>query len=285
MRFRVVHTTTYSYSDAVFLEPHAIRLRPRSDPAQRELAYCLEIEPAPVGLSHALDSEGNSAACSWFEGLTARLEIVSRLEVETLRRNPFDFLWTDGARRLGFRYSAADALARFLRADKTRLEPTAWALARSGGDTLSFLMRLNECIYESLKVVVREEGEPYRPAETLQRGEGACRDLAVLFCACCRQAGLAARFVSGYHAGDAGKQERRLHAWAEVYLPGGGWRGFDPTEGLAAADRHIALAAAAQPADAAAVSGSFRKTGATCKMSSRVKLERTEAGAAASGAC
>ncbi len=273
MRFRVVHTTTYSYSDAVFLEPHTIRLRPRSDPAQRELSYSLAIEPAPARLSHALDSEGNSVACAWFEGLTERLEIVSRLEVETLRRNPFDFLWRDGARRLGFRYSETDALARFMSAGETRLEPTAWALARSGGETLPFLTRLNERIYESIKVVVREEGEPYSPVETLQRGAGACRDLAVLFCACCREAGLAARFVSGYHAGDAGVQERRLHAWAEVYLPGGGWRGFDPTDGLAAADRHIALAAAAQPEDAAPVTGSFRKTGAACKMSSRVELE------------
>lgn len=280
MRFRVVHTTTYSYSHAVFLEPHVIRLRPRSDPAQRELAYSLAVEPSPLRLSHALDSEGNSAACAWFEGTAERLEIVSRLEVETLRGNPFDFLWRDGAHRLGFRYAEQEALARFLRADETpRLEPTAWALARSGGETLPFLMRLNERIAASLEVAEREHGEPYSPQETLQRGQGACRDLAVLFCACCRQAGLAARFVSGYNAGGGEVKQHRLHAWAEVYLPGGGWRGFDPADGLAAAERHIALAAAARPADAAAVSGSFRKTGAASRMTSLVKLERLAASA------
>ncbi len=285
MRFRVVHTTTYSYSDAVFLEPHTIRLRPRSDPAQRELAYRLAVEPAPARLSHALDSEGNSVACVWFEGATPRLEIVSRLEVETLRGNPFDFLWLNGAHRLGFRYAQEDALARFLRADATRLEPAAWALARSGGETPAFLTRLNERMHEAMRIVERERGKPYAPAETLRRGEGACRDLAVLFCACCREAGLAARFVSGYHAvdpadaGENGGRERRLHAWAEVYLPGGGWRGFDPTTGLAAAERHIALAAAAQPADAAPVTGAFRKTGAACTMRSHVKLAALPAAA------
>lgn len=271
MRFRVVHATTYSYSDAVFLEPHVIRLRPRSDPAQRELSYSLAIDPAPARLSHALDSEGNSIACAWFGAPTPRLEIVSRLEVETLRGNPFDFLWLDGAHRLGFRYSEAEATARFLLKEEAPLEPAAWALAGSGGETLPFLTRLNERLAASIEVVTRERGEPYSPAETLRRGQGACRDLAVLFCACCRQAGLAARFVSGYNAG--GAKEHRLHAWAEVYLPGGGWRGFDPTNGLAAAERHIALAAAAQPANAAAISGSFRKTGASSRMTSTVKAE------------
>lgn len=273
MRFRVRHTTTYSYSDAVFVEPHTLRLRPRSDPAQTELSYRLTIDPAPVRLSHVLDSEGNSVAYASFEGSTSKLAIVSQLEVETLRRNPFDFLWRERAERLGFQYSEADSLARFLHADATRMEPTAWALARSGGDTLAFLTLLNERIYESIAVTVREKGEPYCAAETLQRGAGACRDLAVLFCCCCREAGLAARFVSGYHAGDADAKERHLHAWAEVYLPGGGWRGFDPTIGLAVADRHVALAAAAKPTDAAPITGSFRKTGAACEMRSDLQLE------------
>ena len=95
------------------------------------------------------------------------------------------------------------------------------------------------------------------PEETVARGAGACRDLAVLFVECCRAMGLAARFVSGYaYTDDVTPAE--MHAWGEVYLAGGGWRGYDPSRGLAAGDQHVTLAAAADPVDAAPVVGTFR---------------------------
>jgi transglutaminase-like putative cysteine protease len=134
-------------------------------------------------------------------------------------------------------------------------------------------MSLNQRIYDLVKVVIREDGEAYAPDETLRRREGACRDLAWLFVACCREAGLAARFVSGYQAGDPDTKDRYLHAWAEVYLPGGGWSGFDPTLGLAVADQHVVIAAAATPAGAAPVCGSFRGTGATAQMKTTISVE------------
>lgn len=101
------------------------------------------------------------------------------------------------------------------------------------------------------------------PEETLSRMKGTCRDFVVLFAEACRSLGFAARFVSGYTQGDLDNAENYLHAWAEVYLPGGGWRGYDPTLGLAVADQHIALTSGASPLQAAPVSGSFRGTEAT----------------------
>ena len=110
-------------------------------------------------------------------------------------------------------------------------------------------------------------------ADTLRCGTGSCRDLTVLFMEVCRSQGLAARFVSGYQAGDPGQQDRELHAWPEVYLPGGGWRGFDPTLGLAVTDQHIAVACSWHPAGAAPVVGTIRGTAAQAAMSFDIQLQ------------
>jgi transglutaminase-like putative cysteine protease len=92
----------------------------------------------------------------------------------------------------------------------------------------------------------------------MQARAGSCRDLAVVFCAMCRSMGLAARFVSGYQSEAVVQPRAHMHAWAEVYLPGGGWRGYDPSQGLAVSTSHVAVAAAADPRMAAPVSGSYR---------------------------
>lgn len=117
------------------------------------------------------------------------------------------------------------------------------------------------CIHRDIRQVVREAdvGEasrPLRPEEKLKRGEGACRDIAELFVEICRSAGLAMRFVSGY-ASDDPKNKRYMHAWAEVYLPGPGWRGYDPSAGEAVTDRHVAVAAGLNYENAAPVIGTY----------------------------
>ncbi|HEV2448249.1 MAG TPA: transglutaminase-like domain-containing protein, partial [Candidatus Sulfopaludibacter sp.] len=106
--------------------------------------------------------------------------------------------------------------------------------------------------------VVREDGPPLPPDVTLREGAASCRDLAVLFCAACRAHRLAARFVSGYERAAAFEEQSEMHAWAEVYLPGGGWRGYDPSRGLAVSTGHIAVAAAADPQLAAPIIGAYR---------------------------
>ncbi len=265
MRYRVRHETLYRYTSEVFLEPHTIRLRPRSDSWQRLERFAILINPQPTRLAEGVDAEGNDVAHAWFSGLTDSLRIRTDFEVETLRENPFDFLESREMRDWPTIRYPEDLRSRLAHA-LLRVSPTGPAVDRlardpAGGSAqalIPYLCSLSRRINEMHQVVVRPEGKPMHPTETLRAGKGACRDLAVLFVDCCRSAGLAARFVSGYQEASVDANDQQMHAWAQVYVPGGGWRGFDPSLGLAVADRHICVAAAAQPRHAAPVSGSYR---------------------------
>jgi transglutaminase-like putative cysteine protease len=127
-------------------------------------------------------------------------------------------------------------------------------------ETIPFLTLLAEEIYQRLEYMLREHGDPWTPEETLEQGKGSCRDFAMLFIDICRSVGIAARFVSGYCIGDAAAGSD-MHAWAEVYLPGAGWRGFDPSRGLSVNDDYVAVAAGRLSQDAAPTFGSFRGEG------------------------
>lgn len=265
MRYQVRHTTRFRYGEPVFLEPHTSRLRPRCDSAQRLTRYHLDFDPEPSVLSETKDAEGNDVTHAWFAGMTAALTVRSEFEVETLRDNPFQYLLLDeAAMRVPVTYpdairaqleaslapvgSASDRLQAFV-------QPVA---AQANGETLPFLTALTGKIRDTHSVIVREHGDPLEPEETLLRREGACRDLAVLFMDCCRSLGIATRFVSGYQDAGRDSASNHMHAWAEVYLPGAGWRGYDPSQGLAVADRHIAVAASAVPRLAAPIYGTYR---------------------------
>ena len=277
MFFEISHTTFYRYGEPVFLEPHVLRLRPRSDPFQRLDRFELAVVPQPSGATQILDAENNPATVVWFEGTTDRLEIRTAAAVETLRANPFDYLViAPEAQHLPARYPPEDerALGPY-RASGPKNSVTSFALdlaAVSQGDTLGFLAALNGKLYREWGHEVREEGDPYPAEQTLREQRGSCRDLTVLFMAACRSVGLAARFVSGYQEGDPTQEQRHMHAWPEVFLPGAGWRGYDPTHGLAVADRPVALAASAEPAGAAPSRGSFRGRGSASEMEARIAI-------------
>jgi transglutaminase-like putative cysteine protease len=256
MRISVLHTTNYVYEEAVYQEPHTFRLRPRSDGAQNLVRYAIGITPAPAGQSWCLDQDGNVVLETWFDRPMQELSVASSFEVETLRSNPFDFIPAESP--------AAGALGAALRPYLTAQENSGplleflESLPDQGGGPLTFLSALNRLLFERFAHTVREEGGPEPPETTLRTLRGTCRDLAVLFCAASRLRGIPARFVSGYEC-EASMQERsHMHAWAEAYVSGGGWRGYDPTQGLAVSTSHVALAAAADPRLAAPVSGTYR---------------------------
>jgi len=281
MRIAVTHSTIYRYDAPVYQEPHTFRLRPREDGAQHLLSWALEIFPSPAGRAECLDQDGNVVVEAWFEGPLDQMAVKSSFTVETLRENPFDFQLSPlelGSLPMRFGEPLRSAMAPYLGAG-SEAAPVR-ELARSVADgtgwkTLAFLAALNTDLFERVRHVVRDGGLPLAPEVTLERGEASCRDLAVLFCAACRAVGIPARFVSGYEREAALQDQAHMHAWAEVYLPGGGWRGYDPSQGLAVYTAHVSVAAAADPRLAAPVSGTFRGRAAV-KMEFAIEMQVEE---------
>lgn len=281
MLFSVTHVKRYVYSAPVFLEPMTLRLRPRDDVTQRLLAHELRLFPEPAGRSEVLEFDGHSATQLWFTGLQDSFEIVCRSRAETFRVNPFDFLLAPAALTLPLVYPRP--LAGCLQAYQmpacraAAVERFSSDIARKARfQTLEFLNLLSATIAGQFEREIRQEGPPRASDETLELGLGACRDFTVLFNDCCRLQGIAARFVSGYCATDSEPgEEIDLHAWSEVYLPSAGWRGYDPAQGLAVSDQHLALCASIDATEAAASAGHYRGD-ASCRLEATVTLEARE---------
>jgi transglutaminase-like putative cysteine protease len=279
MRFLVTHSTLYRYAAPVRLGPHIVRLQPRCDGSQKLWRFDLEIDPRPAGRSACLDQDGNAVTQVWFEEATDRLLVESRFEAEPLRENPYDFLLPPAETlALPLRYGEPWRTL-LLPYANSRGAPAVAAFAREveregGPSAMPFLAALTRRLFEEWKFTERPEGEAYPAEKSLAEREGSCRDLAALFCDACRAVGLAARFVSGYERASAGHERPTMHAWAEVYIPGAGWRGFDPTRGLAVSTGHVAVAAAAEPALAAPFSGTYHGAAAgAIEVSLQIRVE------------
>lgn len=269
MNIKITHTTRYKYSESVYLDPHTIRLRPKSDGSQRLVHFEIDIDPKPEGMADMVDVAGNDSMCVWFSGKHDHLTLTTRSEVETLRTNPFDYIMTEpSVTRLPVfypKYYVPSLRPYFMRNTEPEGQVDKFVsdvIYESGVETLPFLSALNSRIFNTFEQLIRYEGPPYPAEITLGSGRGACRDLTVLFMEACRAVGIAARFVSGYRENEMMGAERHLHAWAEVYIPGGGWRGYDPSSGLAVTDQHVTVSAGVIPEEAAPVTGSYRGNGA-----------------------
>ena len=277
MLFHIKHTTRYSYSQMVFCEPFTVRLRPREDAVQHLVRYKFVVDPLPAGTTEYLDVEGNAATQCWFNKPTCSLTITANSVVETRRTNAFDFLLENDVAELPVKYKPETCAALGAYRVPAQTSGAVMELAeeiQSGvhRQTVPFLCNLTQWIRDRMEIVIRRTGDPLPPETTLAQRQGSCRDLTVLFIEACRSMGLASRFVSGYqaHPDDDGPQD--LHAWAEVYLPGAGWRGFDPTQGLAVADGHVAVASGLTPLAAAPTAGTYRGTGVTSSMDVQVVI-------------
>jgi transglutaminase-like putative cysteine protease len=285
LHIEIAHETTYTYSEPVRLGPQTVRLRPRPGGAMREIGYVLAVDPAPSVRLECLDAYGNRVVRLHFAGETDHLRLALRLAVETGASADYAPFLGPGPARLPPDYPAAEAgpLALYL-AGPPAAPAVADLAARlqgvAGADPLVFLERSNRFIFERIAREIRPTGAPQTPAETLARGSGACRDQTVLFLALCRAAGLAGRFVSGYQDRSAMETDRRyLHAWPEVYLPGAGWYGYDPTRGTAVSNGHVALAAAQDSAATLPVEGSYFGT-ASSRMEFALTIRAQETAAA-----
>jgi transglutaminase-like putative cysteine protease len=278
LRFRVHHETRYRYDAPVALGAHVMRLRPRDDATQRLVRYSLAIDPSPSRMTGASDAEGNVVTHAWFTGTTDALTITSAFEVETLRADPFDYFPDETFATLPARYpvDVARVLHPSLEGEaSTSVRDFAAEVRADAADApVAFLDALNHAIHTRTQLAVRDDGRAAQSgAETLALGRGACRDVTVLFMEAARSMGFAARFVSGYRRGDVTRPDRHLHAWAEAFIPGGGWRGWDPVEGIAVADRHVALAASAQQMHTMPVTGAYFGAGVGSTLGYSIRIE------------
>lgn len=278
MKLFVRHELNYRYTGPVSLAPHVLHLHPPTNAHLRVDRYELRIEPEPEKLVAGTDVEGNHQHVFFHGQPTDFLNVTAEMNVETLLKNPFDFLFhpTD-AQRMPFQYpeNLKRVLHPYLVAEgvTTLVEQFARQVAAEADwQTLPFLTRLNETIRHGFAYEIRETGHPMPPEHVLIQRKGSCRDYVSLYLAACRVLGLAARFVSGYYFGVL-KEHQHLHAWAEVYLPGAGWRGFDPTQNCAVADRHVPLAASAVPRLVTPTLGGFaHKGGISSHLHARVEV-------------
>jgi transglutaminase-like putative cysteine protease len=281
MKITVTHSTLYRYDLPVYLEPHIFRLQPRMSATQRLLAFDIHITPTPAGTTECLDQDGTLALNAWFDGPTSELSVVSRFTVELLRWNPFDYLLIGESLHLPlwYREPLCTALTPYRNDGQVAESVKQYADSVAAGaqwNTLAFLLALSREIFQSCRQTIRPYGAAWRSDRTLSLREGSCRDLAVLFCDVCRVMGIAARFVSGYECSSANRQDSYMHAWAEVYLPGIGWRGYDPARGLAVSSGHVAVAAGFDPDLASPVAGWYSGSGS--RMEASVCLQVDDAG-------
>ncbi|MEP7122777.1 MAG: transglutaminase family protein [Byssovorax sp.] len=266
------HVTTYRYDRPVALGPQVVRLRPAPHCRSRILGYSLQVRPAKHFINWQQDPEANYLARLVFPDLATELRIEVDVVAEMAVVNPFDFFLEPRAETCPFEYDDAQqgelAPYRALLAGTPLFDAYVAAIPREPRATNDFLVDLNQRLAQHIRYVIRLEPGLQTPEETLEKRSGSCRDTAWLLVQILRQLGLAARFVSGYlvqlkadtkplDGGPAGASAdfTDLHAWCEVYLPGAGWIGLDPTSGLFAGEGHLPLACTPEPSSAAPVSG------------------------------
>ncbi len=264
-RYKIIHRTYYNYRGEVTLGPHTLLLRPREDHDLRIESFSLKTTPLSTLHWHR-DVEGNSVAIANFELPASQLVIDSEVVIQQYNEAPLDFLVADYAIVYPFAYQPDDQILlspyMALPGQETidmlnKWIATFWQPSEKI-QTYTLLQRIAAHIYKTFSYQVREEPGVQTARQTLSCGTGSCRDFAMLFMEAARCLGLAARFVSGYlHAPLMSHVIGTTHAWAEVYLPGAGWKGFDPTIGEMAGSDHIAVAVARLPESVPPVAGSF----------------------------
>ena len=265
------HVSHYRYDRRVSLGPQVVRLRPAPHCRTRILSYSLRVLPEKHFVNWQQDPQSNYLARLVFPEKTTEFRIEVDLVAEMSVMNPFDFFLEDYAQQYPFKYQTDELreLTPYLNVlpETPKFADYVRATVAEPMRTIDFLVGINQKLSQDISYLIRMEPGVQTPEETLTKAAGSCRDSAWLLVQMLRKRGLAARFVSGYLIqlvadvksldGPSGPTEdfTDLHAWCEVYLPGAGWIGLDPTSGLLAGEGHIPLACTPEPSSAAPVSG------------------------------
>ena len=264
-RYKIIHRTYYNYTAEVRLGEHRLLLRPREDYQLRIESFVLKSTPESQILWYR-DVEGNSVATAKFSEATQQLLIESEVTIQQYNESPLDFVVADYAINFPFEYKTDDKvlLSPYMQLPSQEarelLNSMIYNIYKTGEklQTYTLLQRISTYIYQTFSYTVREEPGVQSVEETLYLGSGSCRDFALLFMELVKCLGFASRFVSGYlYAPLMSAQIGSTHAWSEVYLPGGGWIGFDPTIGDIAGADHIPVAVSRLADAIAPISGSY----------------------------
>lgn len=283
MHIDISHTTRFEYDREVQLRSHLLYLRPRENPLLQVDRFELAFTPS-ARVQWMRDDFDNILASAQFSDRASVLEIRSACTVSTSDLLPFDFLVRDYARTYPFAYeplhyfnlgiyfapeqaSAQAPLRRWL-AEHFRDQPD---------DTVAWLLALNRTVHQHLEYRHRPEPGIQQALTTLELGTGSCRDYAAFLIECARALGIAARFVSGYMADQTpgASTGRSMHAWVEVFLPGAGWRGLDPTHGIFCDSSYVPIAHAVVAESVNPVQGSFTgEASVAVRMTADVQVSR-----------
>ncbi|HJV26328.1 MAG TPA: transglutaminase family protein [Aromatoleum sp.] len=286
------HVTHYRYDRPINVGPQIVRLRPCPHSRTRILSYSLKVLPEKHFINWQQDPQSNYLARLVFPDKTREFRVEVDLVAEMAVLNPFDFFLEPEAEHYPFSYNEEQRveLAPYLHklpvggAIGERFTAYLATIPRDKKRTVPFLVELNARLQTDIDYLIRLEPGVQKPEETLVTGSGSCRDSAWLLVQLLRYLGLAARFVSGYLIqltadvksldGPSGPEAdfTDLHAWCEVYLPGAGWVGLDPTSGLFAGEGHIPLACSPEPSSAAPITGLIEEC--ECEFAHTMKVER-----------
>ncbi|MBD1388692.1 transglutaminase family protein [Neiella sp. HB171785] len=286
IRVAIQHATAYEFDKAVALSPHVIRLKPAPHSRTPIQAYSLKIEPQEHFINWQQDAFGNYLARVVFPNKAKRLAIEVEVIAEMTVINPFDFFLEEYAEQFPFAYpeQLKKDLAPYLQCQPQGklFDQLLAGIDRSPTKSIDFLVAMNQLLERKINYCIRMEPGVQSPEQTLELASGSCRDSGWLLVQLFRHLGLAARFVSGYLVqltadeksldGPSGPEQdfTDLHAWCEVYIPGAGWVGLDPTSGLFAGEGHIPLACTPDPISAAPIEGLLDPCEVTFEHSNKV---------------
>lgn len=279
MKFKITHSTAYTFDTAVFLEPHYLRFRPRETPYLKVVNYSLSVNQQEAAHKIVRDEENTIVDFYWFTGTTQHLKIVAQSTIILTDFNPFDFIIEPQRFNIfPFNYDVSQQLLLapslvLVSLCEDVLQFTNKIAVTAIHKTIPFITKLTQQIHQEIKVAYREEGPPLDPDTTFKLKRGSCRDVSWLLIHMLRHKGFATRFVSGYYYFEMETPSYELHAWVDVFIPGIGWLGLDPSHGILTGNTHFPIASSAHYWATMPVSGTIRGSAST-QLKTDLHIER-----------